>query len=78
MSSSRRNSLTKAELCPTCGRRSLRHVIEDVDITLGRRSHLVRAVPHEYCSHCQERIFGFEASHMFDSLVPSTARRRAA
>ncbi len=78
MSSSRRNSPIKPEVCPTCGRRSLRPVIEDVPITVGRRSHLLRAVPHEHCSHCQERIFGFEASQMLDALVPSMARRRAA
>lgn len=53
-------------------------VVEDVALRLGRRVHRFPQVAHERCLDCGERVFGIEASQMFDRVLLRRKRRRAA
>jgi YgiT-type zinc finger domain-containing protein len=58
--------------CPTCGRRRVVAVEEDVTLRVGRRRHRFERVPHERCLACGERVFGVEASQRFDAVALPT------
>ena len=80
MSSSRRSSPTDAPLgrCPTCGSERVIRVTEDVEFKLRGRAHRFKAVEHERCEECGERIFGIEASRRFDAVIRRRGGKRAA
>lgn len=82
MSSSRQSSRTDSHgasgACPTCGKRRVVHVTEDVTLSVGRRRHCFEDVPHERCLACGERIFDLETSGKFDAMLSKKRRRRAA
>jgi YgiT-type zinc finger domain-containing protein len=80
MSSSRQNSRSKysSGRCPTCGSKRVVSVCEDVVLTIKGVRHLFKAVPHESCAECGERIFGVEASQRFDRAIVARRRRRRA
>ena len=76
MYSSRRSSRSEATgSCPTCGSTRVIAVIEDVILPVGGRKRRFAQVPHEKCLACGERIFGLEASKLFDAALPSRRRR---
>ena len=80
MSSSRRSSPTsrvaRHGACPTCGSRRVASVVDDVVMRVRGRKYAFEGVAHERCLACGERIFGIDASHMFDRVI--LKRRRAA
>lgn len=82
MSSSRQNSRNELHrasgACPTCGKRRVIRVTEDVTLSVGRRGHCFEDVPHERCLACGERIFDLETSSKFDAVLSKKRRRRAA
>jgi YgiT-type zinc finger domain-containing protein len=82
MSSSRRSSLSKRRPatgdCPVCGSPRVRAVVDDVVLHIGKRSHRFIAIPHERCEQCGERIFGINASKLFDAAILKGRARRAA
>ncbi len=82
MSSSRQSLRTDSRIasgaCPTCGKRRVVSVTEDVTLSAGRRTHCFEDVLHERCLACGERIFDLDTSSKFDAVLAKKRRRRAA
>ncbi len=82
MSSSQRKSPNRKRSahgdCPTCGNARVVSTVEDVVLTVHGRKHRFENIPHEKCLNCGERIFGIEASHLFDAALHPKKRSRAA
>ena len=79
MSSSRRNSPSDAPTkCPTCGKRAVVAVREDIVLAVRGRSRRFEQVEHERCTACGEQIFSLETSKRFDMAVLGSRKRHAA
>jgi YgiT-type zinc finger domain-containing protein len=71
-----RRSVQFASLaCPLCGRRTLREVVEDCELSAGR---VVRHLRHTRCRACGERFFDVAAMRAIEAARKPTARRRSA
>jgi|MudIll2142460700_1097286.scaffolds.fasta_scaffold487819_1 YgiT-type zinc finger domain-containing protein len=82
MSSSRQSSPTEDRTrpgpCPTCGSPRVAKVSEDVQLRISGKTHRFASVAHERCLACGERVFGIDASRLFDAAVLRRRGRRAA
>jgi hypothetical protein len=56
----------------------VRQVREDVVLRIGAARRKFPDVKHERCGNCGERIFGVEASRMFDAAIHPRRSWRAA
>ncbi len=61
-----------------CGSLRVRMVTEAVVLKIRGTSYRFEDVPHERCTACGERVFGIDASRMFDGIVRGNRRTRAA
>lgn len=82
MSSSRRNSPSERSQprseCPRCGNRRVGEVTEDVVLRVRGKRYLFPRLTHERCGACGERLFGIEASRLFDAAILKRRAKRAA
>lgn len=69
---------SQAGACPRCGSLRVRMVTEAVVLKIRGTSYRFEDVPHERCTACGERVFGIDASRMFDGIVRGNRRTRAA
>lgn len=60
--------------CPICGRKTLREVVEDCELSAGRA---VRHLRHTRCRSCGERFFDVAAMRAIEAARKPTARRRS-
>jgi YgiT-type zinc finger domain-containing protein len=64
--------------CPTCGRKSMRHVVRDVATRIGTRLVTVCGIRIEECSACGERLYDLEALTQIREDRKSIKRKRVA
>lgn len=61
--------------CPVCGRRALADVVEDCELSGGRR---VKRLRHVRCRSCGERFFDVAAMTRIEMTVGLSRRRQIA